>query len=151
MRYDIISDTHGYLPDALLRELEGADFIVHAGDICSTSDLKTLRGIAEVKFCLGNNDFGFDYGPLAQKLQRFYSEGHRFQICHYKERLELDTADIAICGHTHKPFIENDPKWNTLIMNPGSPVFPRAVGASMGRIIIEDNKIISSEIILLDI
>ena len=58
MRYDIISDTHGHLSPELLRALEGADFIVHAGDICSGSDWRTLCGLAdEVHACLGNNDF----------------------------------------------------------------------------------------------
>ena len=56
MRYDIIADTHGYLSDELLHALEGADVIVHAGDICSAGDLRRLEDIASVKFCLGNND-----------------------------------------------------------------------------------------------
>lgn len=150
MRYDIISDTHGYLSEVLLKELDGADIIVHAGDICSSRDLARLEEIAPVKYCLGNNDFGYNFSPLAKKLQRFYSEKHRFEICHYRERLDLETCEIAICGHTHRPFIENDPKWGTLIMNPGSPTYPRAAGPTMGRIIIEDNKVISSEIIILD-
>ena len=38
MRYDIISDTHGHLSSELLRELEGADLILHAGDCCSVDD-----------------------------------------------------------------------------------------------------------------
>ena len=46
MRYDIVSDTHGYLSPALLAELEGADVIVHAGDICSPSDYRRLEEIA---------------------------------------------------------------------------------------------------------
>ena len=66
MRYDIIADTHGYLSDELLHALEGADVIVHAGDICSSSDLRRLEDIAPVKFCLGNNDYGYDYGPFAK-------------------------------------------------------------------------------------
>lgn len=34
-RFDIISDTHGFLSPELLSELAGADVIVHAGDILS--------------------------------------------------------------------------------------------------------------------
>ena len=34
-RIDIISDTHGHLSPALLEQLEGADLIIHAGDITS--------------------------------------------------------------------------------------------------------------------
>ena len=94
MRYDIISDTHGHLSPELLRALEGADFIVHAGDICSGSDWRTLCGLAdEVHACLGNNDFANSYGPFVTKLSRFYSEGLRWEICHYRERLDLETCE----------------------------------------------------------
>mgnify|MGYP003373323359 CR=1 FL=1 len=37
-RIDIISDTHGYLSDELLAALEGADLIIHAGDMTSEAD-----------------------------------------------------------------------------------------------------------------
>ena len=56
MRYDIISDTHGFLEPDLLDQLQGTDVIVHAGDICSGADYRTLPKIAPVKMCLGNND-----------------------------------------------------------------------------------------------
>ena len=42
-RIDIISDTHGYLSPALLDELEGADLIIHAGDLTSEMDYEHLR------------------------------------------------------------------------------------------------------------
>ena len=41
-RIDIISDTHGYLSPALLDELEGADLIIHAGDLTSEMDYEHL-------------------------------------------------------------------------------------------------------------
>ena len=65
-RYDIISDTHGYLSPELLEQLQGADVIVHAGDICSPSDYRTLSDIARVQMCLGNNDWSYDYGPMVK-------------------------------------------------------------------------------------
>lgn len=62
-RIDIISDTHGYLSPALLDELEGADLIIHAGDLTSEMDYEHLRTIAPVRAVLGNNDYYCDYGP----------------------------------------------------------------------------------------
>jgi uncharacterized protein len=62
-RVAVISDTHGYLSEELIHALRGADLIVHAGDICSASDFRTLSGMAPLKLCLGNNDWGYDYGP----------------------------------------------------------------------------------------
>ena len=104
VRFDIVSDTHRYLSPALLRELEGADVIIHAGDVCSLADFRELEAIAPVYMCLGNNDRAGDYGPDVRRMTRFFRAGLRWQICHYRERLDLLTCDIAVCGHTHKPY-----------------------------------------------
>ena len=115
MRYDIISDTHGYLSKRLLDQLQGADTIVHAGDICSASDYRTLSQIAPVQLCLGNNDWSYDFGPEVS------------------------------------PFVEKDRATGVLMMNPGSPTYPRSGGPSMGRIICEEGKVVSARIIPLDV
>ena len=150
MRYDIVADTHGHLSNELLEALQGADIIVHAGDMCSGGDLRRLERIAPVYMCLGNNDWGYDYGPQIKRLTRFSREGMRWEICHYEERLDLETCEIAICGHTHRPFVERDKRTNTLVMNPGSPTFPRGgSGPTMGRIITYKGTVLSAGIIKL--
>lgn len=150
MRYDIISDTHGYLDDDLLKHLQGADVIVHAGDMCSSMDYRTLAQIAPVQMCLGNNDHAYEYGPEVRKRKIFYSSGLRWEVCHYRERLDLTRCDIAICGHTHRPFVTRDSWTNVLVMNPGSPTYPRGGGPTMGRIICEEGQVVSYEIIPLN-
>lgn len=149
MRYDIVSDTHGYLSQQLLDALSGADMILHAGDMCSDSDLRTLEDIAPVRMCLGNNDYGYSYGPSVRNLTRVFSDGLRWEICHYRDRLDLETCDIAICGHTHRPYVERDVRTGVLVMNPGSPTYPRAGGPTIGRIVCEDGKLLSARIIKL--
>lgn len=150
MRFDIIADTHGYLSDELLKELEGADYIVHAGDMCSDGDLRRLERIAPVEMCLGNNDWDYEYCGRIKRVTKFYSDKLRWQICHYRERLDLVTCDIAICGHTHRPYVERDKKTGTLIMNPGSPTFPRGgKGPTMGRIVTHKGDLLQAEIISL--
>lgn len=149
MRFDIVSDTHGYLAPELLDELRGADLIVHAGDMCSMSDLRTLERIAPVQMCLGNNDWGIDYGSGVKRLTRFFREGLRWEICHYRERLDLLTCDVAICGHTHRAYVERDKKTGTLVMNPGSPTFPRGSGPTIGRIVAHEGEIMLAEIVRL--
>lgn len=150
MRYDIISDTHGFLSPELLDELTGADVIVHAGDLCSPADYRTLCDIAQVQMCLGNNDWSSDYGPLVKPRKIFYSSGLRWQVCHYRERLNLTMCDIAICGHTHRPFVERDEWTGVLVMNPGSPSLPRRSRPSMGRIVCEDDRVVDARIITLE-
>ncbi len=147
MRYDIVSDTHGHLSPELLRALEGADVIVHAGDMCSTSDARCLERIAPLKLCKGNNDWGYDYGPFVRNVAHFFSSGLRWQVCHYRERLDLEVCDVAICGHTHRPLLERDARTGVLVMNPGSPSLPRGGGPTMGRIVAKDGELLSAEII----
>lgn len=150
-RIDIISDTHGWLSAELKRELAGADLIVHAGDICSVANYNELLKIAPVKACLGNNDFPGDFGPDVTRFTSFVFAGLRWQVCHYQERLVKGASDIAVCGHTHRPFIDQEDN-KTLTINPGSPTYPRSfvIGASMGRIWIQDKKIVDCQIIQLD-
>lgn len=147
MRFDIVSDTHAYLSPQLIAALQGADVIVHAGDICSSSDYRTLGRIARLQLCLGNNDWAYDYGPEVKPIKRFYASGLAWQVCHYRERLRLDSCAVAICGHTHRPLIERDPQTNTLVMNPGSPTYPRGGAPSMGRIICEEGRVVEARII----
>ena len=149
-RFDIVADTHGYLSPALLKELEGADAIVHAGDICSPSDFRTLCDIAPLHLCLGNNDWAYDYGPDVKRAVTFYGSGLLWEINHYREKLRLaDGVAVGVCGHTHKPFIDN--VGSTIVMNPGSPTFPRShLGPTMGRIICDEGTILAAEIIQLD-
>ena len=148
-RYDIISDTHGYLSPELLAELEGADVIVHAGDICSPSDYRTLSEIARVQLCLGNNDYAYDYGPAVKDRKVFVGSGLKWQVTHYRKRLNLTKSDIAIFGHTHTPVVEHDEWTGVLVMNPGSPTYPRRSRPSMGRIVCEAGNILEAKIITL--
>ena len=148
MRIDIISDTHGTLSDELMAQLKGADAIVHAGDMCSLTDFRVLSTMAPFYMAKGNNDFCFDYGPSVTSFTKFFLSGLRWQVCHYRERLDLVVCDVAICGHTHVPFVERDSKTNTLVMNPGSTTYPRSAhGATMGRIYTSDGVVESAEII----
>ena len=146
----VVSDTHGYLDESLIQAIRGVDVIVHAGDICSLSDYKTLCGIAPVRACLGNNDYSYAYGPEVPQFNHFTMAGLRWQVCHYQERLEPRAADVAVCGHTHRPFTENAPS-GCLVMNPGSPTFPRTMmGPTCGRITIKDGRVDSATIIQLE-
>lgn len=146
-RYDVISDTHGFLSPELLEELAGADVIVHAGDICSPSDYRTLCEIAPVQMCLGNNDWSYDYGPMVRNRKVFYGSDLKWQLTHYRQHLNLTMSDIAIFGHTHTPVLERDEWTGTLVMNPGSPTYPRRSRPSMGRILCEEGSVVEARII----
>ncbi len=145
-RVDIISDTHSHLSVELLCALEGADLIVHAGDITSDADWAHLCTIAPIKAVLGNNDYFRDYGPEVDRINEFEYEGLRFSVAHFREDLPVGTSDVAICGHTHRSKIIQLGK--CLVINPGSPTYPRGDrGPTMARIFVKDGQILSSGII----
>lgn len=149
-RIDVISDTHGRLSHELIEKLDGCDLIVHAGDITSENDFYTLQTIAPLKLCLGNNDWAGEYGSEVTKKIHFEYEGLSFCVTHYHERLTGESFDIGVFGHTHVPVCKMLAS-GALVMNPGSPTFPRsAEGPTMGRITVEDGKILSYEIIKLE-
>ena len=78
-RIDIISDTHGRLSHSLLASLEGADLIIHAGDITSEADWEMLQTIAPIRAVLGNNDtYYYKYEPALKRLNTFEYEGLTF-------------------------------------------------------------------------
>lgn len=97
-RVDIISDTHGYLSPSLLQHLEGADLIIHAGDITSETDFEHLCTIAPVQAVLGNNDYYRDYGPSVRELNLFEYEGLRFAVAHYREELPVGPWTLPCAG-----------------------------------------------------
>ena len=144
-RIDIISDTHGYLSDELLAALEGADLIIHAGDMTSEADWDHLNTIAPIKAVLGNNDYYRDYGPGVPALNTFTYEGLSFAVAHYREELPVGTVDVAICGHTHRPKIVQ--LGTCLVINPGSPTYPRSARGNTARLFVADGRVISADII----
>ncbi len=148
-RIDIISDTHGRLSDALLEQLEGADLIIHAGDITSENDWAYLQTLGPIKGVLGNNDYYQDYGPEVDRLNLFTYEGLRFAVAHYREDLPVGAVDVAICGHTHRSTIAE--VGDCLVINPGSPTFPRGRrGATMARMWVREGESLSADIIDLE-
>lgn len=147
MRIDIVSDTHGYLAPELLRSIEGCDLLIHAGDITSESNFAELEAmVPQVRAVLGNNDGYFRYGPEVRRVIQFEAAGVRFGVSHYEEDLPLDACDVAVCGHTHRPKIER--RRGVLLINPGSASLPRGrTDASHARLIVEDGRVLSAEII----
>ena len=121
MRVGVISDTHGLLRPEALQALEGAEHILHAGDVGDPSILAALRAIAPVTAIRGNIDEGGACGHLPPTDLVELSNRNIFML-HDVKKLDLnpEAAGIAavVFGHSHKPLIE----WRrgVLFLNPGS-------------------------------
>jgi len=125
MKIGILSDTHSKVKKAkasldLLIE-NGAEFIVHAGDVCELETLELLKNCGKRYVCVyGNNDahlvqYHNDYN-LVQEPYYFKLAKTTFKLMHLPFYMAPDT-EIVIFGHTHEfktEFVEG-----TLFLNPG--------------------------------
>ncbi len=125
MKIGILSDTHtksGRARRALDHLLdEGAEFIIHAGDIVKPEHLEELERCGRRYVAVyGNNDahlhaFHNRY-HLVQEPHYFKLAQTRFKLMHLPFYMSPDT-EVVLFGHTHT--FECDFKNGTLYLNPG--------------------------------
>ncbi len=120
-RVGVISDTHGLLRPEAIAALQGADLIVHAGDIGKPEVLAGLRAIAPVIAIRGNNDKGVWAESIAER-ETIQIENVSVHLLHIVQELALDPKEagiqVVISGHSHKPaMVDRD---GVLFLNPGS-------------------------------
>lgn len=120
-RIGVISDTHGLLRPEALRALDGADLIVHAGDVGGPEVLVALRAVAPVVAVRGNNDRGV-WASTLPGTDVVETGGRSLYVLHDLKELDLDPRaagfDAVIAGHSHQPRIER--RDGVLYLNPGS-------------------------------
>ena len=154
MLIGLVSDTHIpdrriKLPQKVLESFEGADLIIHAGDITSQSVIDDLERLAPVHAVEGNMDrvVGELELPASQVIE---AEGHKIGIVHgevyprgdtqqlYYTALELG-VDILVSGHSHIAQLEKIK--DVILVNPGSPTNPRLSEPSVAVLEINGSKI----------
>ncbi len=125
MKIGILSDTHSKVKkakEALDMLLEnGAEFIVHAGDIGEVETLELLKNCGKKYVAVyGNNDahlvqYHSKYN-LFQEPYYFKVAGTKFKLMHLPFYMTPD-ADVVLFGHTHT--FETEFNKKTLFLNPG--------------------------------
>jgi uncharacterized protein len=125
VKIGILSDTHTKtkLAKQTLEHLvkEGAEFIIHAGDIGERKVLENLSESGKRYVAVyGNNDAGLtlyhNQYNLVQEPHYFKLANTKFKLMHLPFYMAPD-ADVIIFGHTHE--FECDYRGNTLFLNPG--------------------------------
>ena len=117
----IISDTHGLVRPEAIRALQGADLIIHAGDIGGPGVIAQLREVAPSFVVRGNNDKGAWAAGLP--VTQVVEVGELlFYVLHDLQQLDLDPAAAGfaavVSGHSHQPSIHF--RGGVLYLNPGS-------------------------------
>ena len=119
----LISDTHGLVRPEVFGALEGAELILHAGDV-GEGVLDELATIAPIEAVYGNTD-PTDDPRLAQSIDRTIG-GLRIHVSHghelgspTPERLAAKyDADVIVYGHTHQQKVVE--VHGRLVVNPGA-------------------------------
>ena len=132
MKILLLSDTHGYLDDAILAYAAEADEVWHAGDIGPGPIIERLRERKPVRVVWGNIDDARIRREVSEHL--FFSiAGLRVYMTHIggypgryskpaREQLEARRGeiDLFVCGHSHILKVMPDRKYGLLHMNPGA-------------------------------
>ena len=153
MKAIVFSDSHdrvSLMEDLTKKYLSRIDCIIHLGDC--TEDTAALRELGKPLFQVrGNNDYDSLY-PLERTVslagKRIYmTHGHRQKVYWNTDVLYYtaaqEQADVALFGHTHVPYLENE--GGIIIMNPGSISLPRGGnGLTFGFLTVEGGKITAS-------
>ncbi|WP_026713083.1 metallophosphoesterase family protein [Flavobacterium daejeonense] len=154
----LLSDTHSHIDDAILKYVNQADEVWHAGDIGDLKVIDTIKIVKPLRAVYGNIDDA--QARLEFPLHnRFMCEGVSVWMTHIggypgkynpnvRAEMLANPPQLFICGHSHILKVMFDKQHNLLHMNPG------ACGKSgfhqmrtMLRFVIDGDKIKDLEII----
>ena len=126
----LISDTHGYIDEKIVKYANNVDEIWHAGDIGDISVTDKLKQIKPLKGVYGNIDdqkiraeFPLHNRFICEKVNVWithiggYPKRYNTKIL---EELKSNPPDLFICGHSHILKVINDKELDLLHMNPGA-------------------------------
>ncbi|HIG89972.1 MAG: metallophosphoesterase family protein [Flavobacteriaceae bacterium] len=126
----LISDTHGYIDEKIIKYASQVDEIWHAGDIGDISVSDKLKKIKPLRGVYGNIDdqkirieFPLHNRFMCEKVDVWithiggYPKRYNPKIL---EELKSNPPDLFICGHSHILKVINDKKLGLLHINPGA-------------------------------
>ena len=126
----LISDTHGYMDESILKYARQADEVWHAGDIGDLAVTDAIEEVTQVRAVHGN----IDNHLIQQEFpvhQRFLCENVDVWMTHIggypgrydrrvREKIREKPPALFISGHSHILKVMNDKELNLLHMNPGA-------------------------------
>ena len=126
----LISDTHSYLDPKLIKHIEAADEVWHAGDIGNIDVTEAIKKIKPLKAIHGNID-NQDIRNEFPKNLIFMCEAMKVFITHIcgqptnytkevKDIIHTENPQIFICGHSHILKVIYQKQYEVLHLNPGA-------------------------------
>ena len=130
-RIALLSDTHGFIDQTIVKYLQDADEIWHAGDLGTLAVSDFLASLKPLKGVYGNVD-GQDVRKVHPAHQKFQLEGIKVWMTHIggypgnyspdiKKTIYTEKPMLFICGHSHILKVMPDPKIPGMLhINPGA-------------------------------
>jgi putative phosphoesterase len=129
-RIGLLSDTHGFLPEALFTHFANVDEIWHAGDIGDVATATRLESFKPLRAVYGNID-GHELRARYPEHQSFILNDVPVLMTHIggyppryntaiKPLLNQTKPHLFICGHSHILKVMPDPARQLLHINPGA-------------------------------
>ena len=126
----VISDTHSYIDDRIIKYASEADYVIHAGDIGNFDVIRKLKSVSEVLFVYGNID-GNEIRSESNKFEFFKLNDLKILLTHIsgktpkynKEtliKIKEHNPDLLIAGHSHILKIQYDKINKLIFLNPGA-------------------------------
>ena len=157
----LLSDTHSYIDNQILKFVKQADEVWHAGDIGSLDVADTIKNLKPLRAVYGNIDDALirTEHPLNNKfiVEKVsvwithiggYPNRYDFRI---REEISKNPPQLFISGHSHILKVMYDKKLNLLHMNPGAAGkhgFHKV--RTMLRFEVNEGKILNLEVIELE-
>ncbi|MEC8830236.1 MAG: metallophosphoesterase family protein [Bacteroidota bacterium] len=126
----LLSDSHGYMGEEILKHIRSCDEVWHAGDIGDPTVTDAIKKLKPLRAVYGNID-GAEARSEFPLHQKFEIEGVKVWITHIggypnrysknvREAIKDECPDLFISGHSHILKVMQDRKLNLLHMNPGA-------------------------------
>ena len=126
----LLSDTHGHLDDKIIKYVNQADEVWHAGDIGKKEIINYLTELKPLKAVFGNID-DKKIRLITKEFLYFNYEKNKILITHiagypgkYNKNvnrlISLYEPNILVCGHSHILKVMYDKKNKHLHLNPGA-------------------------------
>ena len=126
----VISDTHSYIDDRIIKYASEADYVIHAGDVGSFDVIQKLKSVSKLLFVYGNID-GNEIRSESNKFEFFKLNDLKILLTHIsgktpkynKEtliKIKDHNPDLLIAGHSHILKIQYDKINKLIFLNPGA-------------------------------
>ncbi len=126
----LLSDTHGHLDNKIIKYVNQADEVWHAGDIGKKEIINYLTEIKPLKAVFGNID-DKETRLITKEFLYFNYEKNKVLITHiagypgkYNKNvnrlISIYEPNILVCGHSHILKVMYDKKNKHLHLNPGA-------------------------------